>query len=226
VSNKGQKTYPGGKGLGLNVLYESQTLDVDLLGGENCLAFESRLDDADFEANESLSVVAPGRSRFRGTCLRLLFWFLGRAIQAASRVDREVKMVVEEFPAGSAGCFGLVPGGPIMVLTRGIKGRLKYRGGSSSNSTVTYYLTIKAFDKAMRLLSFREGIADAVSEKELVVSGDMRCVYGFIRILDRLTVLLLPKMLAKRTVKRDPEKHILRKHISRILVYLGILLGI
>jgi len=60
VSNKCQKTYPGGKGLGLNVLYESQTLDVDLLGGENCLAFESRLDDADFEANESLSVVAPG----------------------------------------------------------------------------------------------------------------------------------------------------------------------
>ena len=72
--------------------------------------------------------VTAGNKPFKKAYVAIMLWFVGRAIQAAARVDKEVKREFEKLPEGFTFCLGVMPKGPYMIVGKNEKGRVKYLG--------------------------------------------------------------------------------------------------
>ena len=62
--------------------------------------------------------IKSGRKPFKRAYLAVMLWFMGRAIQAASRVDPAIMDEVAELPADFVFALGIVARGPWMVVER------------------------------------------------------------------------------------------------------------
>lgn len=173
-----------------------------------------------------LKMVTPGGRPLQRIYLTLLFWFLGRAVQAASRVDREVRRTADALPAGFTFAMMVAPLGPAMVVGKNAAGRLAYLGSDVRKRHVDLKMTFKHIDAAMLRFTFQESTATAVARDRLSVDGDIPGACSVVRMLDMVEVFLLPKLVAERTVHRYPRWSPLRKFGGRILIFVRALVGI
>ncbi|PKL74252.1 MAG: hypothetical protein CVV27_21465 [Candidatus Melainabacteria bacterium HGW-Melainabacteria-1] len=156
----------------------------------------------------------------------IFLWFTGRAIQAAARVDQEVKKEFDHLPDDFTFSLGCLPNGPWMVIGKE-KGKVKYLGGNPQGRHLHVRLAIKNVDAAFLILSFQESTALATTRNRLITDGEVPYALAVIRILDIVEVYLLPKIIASLAVKRYPSWWPLsRKLGGRIGVYARTLLGI
>lgn len=156
----------------------------------------------------------------------IFLWFTGRAIQAAAKVDKEVKKEFDALPDDFTFALGCLPNGPWMVVGKE-KGRVKYFGGNLNIRPVQLRLVIKSIDAAFLILSFQESTALATTRNRLMTDGEVPYALSVIRILDIVEVYLLPKLIASLAVKRYPSWWSFgRKLGGRIGVYTRTLLGI
>jgi len=156
----------------------------------------------------------------------IFLWFTGRAIQAAARVDEQVRKEFENLPDDFAFSLGCLPNGPWMVIGKE-KGVVKYVGGNPGNRKLHVRLAIKNIDAAFLILSFQESTALATTRNRLITDGELPYALAVIRILDIVEVYLLPKIIASLAVKRYPSWWSpARKLSGRIGVYTRTLLGI
>jgi hypothetical protein len=157
--------------------------------------------------------------------ISIMLWFVGRAMQAAAKVDKGVKKEFETIPKGFRFSLGVSPGGPAMVMEKTLAGRVKYVGSKPKGKPLDLQIKIKHLEGAILLFTFQESTAVAVVRDRLVMEGDMPRVCTVVRILDMMAVLLLPKIVAELAVKRYPAWSPLRKHLGRWLVYTRAVLG-
>lgn len=136
--------------------------------------------------------------------LRILLFVVGRALAAASRISPEVKKEVDRLPEGMVLCLRVLPRGPAMVVAkRG--GALLYLGGDYRIHPITLWMDVKNRPAAMLLFTFRESTAMATAHDRILAKGDIPALMTVIRILDLVEVLLLPRFLAVKAVKRYPR---------------------
>jgi len=64
--------------------------------------------------------VATGRKPFKRAYVAVMLWFVGRAIQAAARVDKVVKEEFEVLPEEFTFSLSVEPNGPHMIVVPGI----------------------------------------------------------------------------------------------------------
>jgi len=169
--------------------------------------------------------VRPGNKPFKSGYVAVMLWFVGKAIQAASRVDREIKEEMNRLPEGFAFSLGVMPDGPAMVVGKDEGGRFKYLGWKHEGKKIDLFLKIKNIEAAVLLFTFQESTSRAVAHDRLVVDGDRGSVCAVVRILDSVEVYLLPKILAQLAVKRYPTWSLGRKVWGRFLVYVRTILG-
>lgn len=170
--------------------------------------------------------VPSGTKPLKRAYVAIFLWFTGRAIQAAAKVDREVKKEFEKLPENFTFSLGCLPDGPWMVVGRE-KGVVKYLGGDSRGRPVQVRLAIKSLDAGFLILSFQESTTLATARNRLITDGEIPYALAIIRILDIVEVYLLPKLIASLAVKRYPSWWSLgRKFGGRIGVYTRTLLGI
>jgi hypothetical protein len=156
----------------------------------------------------------------------IFLWFTGRAIQAAAKVDKEVKKEFDALPDDFTFALGCLPNGPWMVVGKE-NGIVKYLGGDPKRRRLHLRLAIKNVEAAFLLLSFRESTALATTRNRLTTDGEVPYALAVIRILDIVEVYLLPKIIASLAVKRYPLWWSMgRKLGGRIGIYTRILLGI
>jgi aldehyde:ferredoxin oxidoreductase len=158
--------------------------------------------------------------------ISIMFWFLGRAMQAAAKVDKGVKKEFEAIPAGFRFSLGVSPGGPAMVMEKTTAGRVKYVGSKPKRKPLDLKIKIKHLEAAILLFTFQESTAIAVARDRLVVEGDVPRACTVVRILDMVAVLLLPKIVASLAVKRYPAWSPFRKHLGRCMVHVRTIVGI
>jgi len=171
-------------------------------------------------------MVAAGTNPFKRIYLTLLFWFMGRAIQAASRVDKTIKDIFGNLPEGFTFVLTVAPEGPALVIGKNERGRVKYLGADSGGRKADLTMIIKNIEAAMLLFTFQEATLTAVARNRLIVDGDISWACAVVRILDMVEVYLLPRMLALLAVRRYPQWSVYKKVVARPLIYLRALTGI
>jgi hypothetical protein len=169
--------------------------------------------------------IKPGAKPFKRAYVALMLWFMGRAVQAASKVDRAVKDEVRELPRGLAMALGIRKRGPYMVLVKEGQSTLRYRGHRIEGLKLDLKLEFKFLESGFMTFSFQENTPTAAAHERLVLDGEVAHLCALVRILDRVQVYLLPKPLARLAVKRYPRWPLPTLWGRRVRIYWRSLLG-
>lgn len=172
-----------------------------------------------------LREMTPGGRFLKKAYVALMLWFVGRAMQAAARVDRDVRKEFEKLPEGFTFCLGVMPRGPYMIVGKDHKGRVKYMGWRREGRSIDLDMRIKNIEAAILMFTFQESTAVATARDRMVVDGEVPYACAIVRVLDIEEVYLLPKIIASLAVKRYPVWSLGRKYIGRIRIYLRSIAG-
>jgi hypothetical protein len=169
--------------------------------------------------------ISPGRNHLKRVYLTVMLWFMGRAIQAASRVDKQVRNEFRSLPENFTFALGVMPSGPHLVVQKQGADGGRYRGARVEAQAVDLKLDFKHLEAGMLTFTFRENTAIATARDRLIVDGEVAYACAVVRILDIVQIYLLPKWIAKRAVKRYPHWPLGRKLINRVRIYAGSIVG-
>lgn len=171
--------------------------------------------------------IAPPRSRFKPWVVRLVFFVIGRALQAISRLDTAVRREVEAWPDGFTFVQQVLPDGPRMALVKERSGRLRYLGSRLRADEADLVIAFKNLTSAYLVLSLKLGTAQAYAEHRISVRGPIHQVMSVTRCLNELSVYLFPRSMAARLVKRAPNIPTSKRYAYRAFLYgVGIPLGL
>ncbi len=177
------------------------------------------------ETGSGFRIIAPGKKPLKRLYLAIMLWFVGRAIQAASRVDAGVREEFGAIPNGYKFSLGVLPDGPCMIIGKDETGKIRYLGSHPEGMNVDLKIGIKNLEAAILLFTFQESTATAVARDRLIVDGDIPRACAAVRILNLVEVFLLPGIIAKLAVKRYPDWSPYRKHLGRFLIYIRTITG-
>lgn len=169
--------------------------------------------------------VGPGRRVFQTLYMKVMLWFVGRAIVAASKEDWQVRQEFDALPDGLTFSLGVLPSGPRMVIRKEAGGTVRYLG-QGKGEAIDLDLTIKHMQAFFMILSFQESTPTANARARLYVDGGVPEACAVVRVLDIVQVYLLPKFVATLAVKRYPAWSWTRHTLVRSKVYLRTVTGI
>ncbi|MCX5835666.1 MAG: hypothetical protein NTX62_01590 [Deltaproteobacteria bacterium] len=174
---------------------------------------------------ENFREVKAGKKSLKKDYVAIMLWFVGKAIQAASAVDEDVKKEFAALPDYFTFSLGVMPDGPHMVVGKTRKGIVQYIGWDPEGRDIDLKMKIKNIEAAMLLFTFQESTAIATARNRMIVDGEVPHACAVVRILDTVEVYLLPKIIAKLAVKRYPVWSSGRKYAGRVMVYIRTILG-
>lgn len=165
-----------------------------------------------------------GKKHFKTFVVKCVCFILGRGLQAASRVDADVRREIREWiPEGFTILFKVWPEGPRLGLeSRG--GMLRFRGTSLDDADLVIYF--KNIDSAFMMFTAQMGVPQAFAEHRIFVKGDISVSMSLIRCLNIVETHLFPPIIYRRILRRPPSMG-LKKQFCRLYIYLvGIPIGI
>jgi hypothetical protein len=169
--------------------------------------------------------ITPGGRPFTRMYLSFMLWFVGRAIQAAAKVDPDIQREFDDLPDGFTFALTAAPNGPSMVVGKDTEGRVKYLGGSIEGRDLNVKMTLKSMEGLFVLFTFRESTPVANARDRLFVEGEVPEACAAVRVLDAVQVYLLPKPVAKLAIKRYPKWSFKRHTWNRAMVNLRTIIG-
>jgi hypothetical protein len=169
--------------------------------------------------------VKAGKKSLKKDYVAIMLWFVGRAIQAAAAVDKEVKKEFKELPDRFTFSLSVMPDGPHMIVGKDKRGDVRYMGWDPEGKDIDLKMKIKNIEAAMLLFTFQESTAIASDRNRLIVDGEVPHACAVVRILDIVEVYLLPKIIAKLAVKRYPVWSPGRKYLGRTWIYIRTVFG-
>jgi len=173
--------------------------------------------------------IKPKKKPIKKIYVAAMLWFVGRAIQAAAKTDKNVKEEFKNLRDDFAFSLGVVPNGPVMIVGKTKEGKVKYQGWSKKGQKLTLEMNIKNIEAAMLVFTFQESTSVAFARNRFFVTGDLPDALAVVRILDLVEVYLLPKIITKLAVKRYPkwsELNPIKKYVNRIIIYVRTILGV
>lgn len=133
----------------------------------------------------------------------LMMGVVGRGLVSTSQTDDVIRKEVAAFPRGLVLQMMVMPNGPAFTAQVQGDGTLKLLKDFSGKPDLC--ARFKHISHAFLVLSFQEGTARAFANDRLFVDGDVSQAIRLVRCLSRMEVLILPKFVAERAVKRYPE---------------------
>jgi hypothetical protein len=127
---------------------------------------------------------------------------VGRGLAVASRIDGDSASEVTRLPADLTIAMRVYPNGPCCVLQH-TAARLRYLGARDADKA-DLQIIFKHLQHAWLLYTFREDTPTAFARNRIVLDGEVSHATTFNRCLSRLMILILPRLLARRAVKRYP----------------------
>jgi len=169
--------------------------------------------------------VSPGPSYLKRAYMSVNLWFMGRAIQAASRVDDQVRGEFRTLPDRFTFALGVMPSGPYFIVQKTGTDRARYIGRQIDAQPVDLKMEFKHMEAGMLTFTFRENTPVATARDRLIVDGEVAYACSVVRILDIVQIYLLPKVIARLAVKRYPRWPLWRKLINRSRIYWRSIMG-
>ncbi|WP_410209239.1 hypothetical protein [Aquirhabdus sp.] len=151
----------------------------------------------------------------------LMMDVIARALVSASQIDGELHGELEGFKAGTTIQMIVLPKGANFTIQVQEDKTLKRvdLGDQKPDLSVKF----KHLSHAFLVLSFQESTAQAYANDRMVVDGDTGYATRFVRCLNQLEALILPKLVADLAVKRYPtELGIGEKFNKAAQIYLNV----
>lgn len=146
-----------------------------------------------------IATIQPGAERAYVT---LMMGVVGRALVAASHSDDVIHQETAAFPVGFILQMKVMPAGPAFTAQVQADGSLVLLKDFTGKPDLC--ARFKHMSHAFLVLSFQEGTARAFANDRIYVDGDVSHAIRLVRCLSRMEVLILPKLVAERAVKRYP----------------------
>lgn len=143
---------------------------------------------------------------------------IGRALAAASQEDEALRKEIAPLPEGYLFEMKILPRGPGLLLEKTADGQFRLLEGDAPRKP-NLSIQFKHITHAFLVLTFQEGTARSFANDRLLVDGDVSDAVRMVRCLDRLEVLILPKLLAKRALKAYPSLPLLDKISGGARIY-------
>ncbi len=140
---------------------------------------------------------------------------LVRALQYLSTADSKIRAEAHNWPSGKTLRLE-VPGAGGFTVTGTPWGFKKLDRESAGDVTIRF----KSPSDAFRVFTGQISVAQAYAQHKFVLRGDMALAMPFVRCVDITEGYLFPDFLAKRILKRLPEKE-----VPAVRVYGAVLLG-
>lgn len=151
----------------------------------------------------------------------LMMGVVGRSLVATSQVDDEVRGELAGLPAGFTVQMMVVPRGPGFTTQVTDRHTLQLLPGFTGKPDLC--VRFKHITHAFLVFSFQEGTARAFAHDRMYVDGDISSALRVVRCLSRMEVLILPKVIAQRAVKRYPKLAVGQKLKLAAHIYLRFL---
>ncbi|MGB5333993.1 MAG: hypothetical protein WBN07_00115 [Woeseiaceae bacterium] len=142
------------------------------------------------------------KSKLQRAYVGLMMRVVGRGLAIASRVDSEIAYELGHLPAEMTIAMRVYPNGPCCLLQHSGTD-LRYLGVRDA-CTADMEIIFKHLQHAWLLYTFQEDTPTAFARNRIVLDGEVGHATVFNRCLSRLMVLILPRLLARRAVKRYP----------------------
>lgn len=166
--------------------------------------------------------IKPMALQARRFYVELMFQVMGRALQAVSEVDGDVKAEARSLPDGFLFEMMVMPAGSRLIIEHIGDGRFHYHGDSAPRP-VDLSIQFKHIAHAFLVLSFQEKTSVAFANDRMLVDGDISYAIRMTRILNRLEAFILPKLIATRAVKEYPANlNLPEKVLSAARIYLKV----
>lgn len=149
--------------------------------------------------------------------LKIIFFFLSRAIRAVVKLDYYAKKELDNFDESYVIKLKIWPEKPsicFIVKNNSFKKSKKY-----PDADLTIYF--KSIESALLLLTGKMSIEQGYSEHRFLVKGDLFKSMSFIRILHIVEYYLFPKFITNKILYEKPSTS-----SNKFRVYLKILFGI
>jgi len=135
--------------------------------------------------------------------VRVMMWLVGRLLQAASAVDPMIRREVAALPVDFTFAMRTHSGLAGVALSRNGLRLVTQRSGPDDSFSLLF--EFKHVTHAFLVLGFVEGTAQAFANDRMSLGGDAALAMKIVRCLDRLEVVVLPRFIAQRAVKRYPD---------------------
>ena len=142
------------------------------------------------------------KSKLQRAYVSLMMRIVGRGLAIASRVDSDTAYELKHLPAEMTVAMRVYPNGPCCLLQH-TGTYLSYLGVRDS-CDADMEIIFKHLQHAWLLYTFQEDTPTAFAHNRIVLDGEVHHATVFNRCLSRLMILILPRLLAKRAVKRYP----------------------
>lgn len=139
----------------------------------------------------------------------LMMGVVGRGLVSTSQTDAEIRRELAHFPAGYTIQMMVIPSGPSFTVESLGDGSLRLRKDFQGKPDLC--IRFKHMSHAFLVFSFQEATARAFANDRMYVDGDVSHAIRMVRCLNRMEVLILPKLIAERAVKRYPVISIAEK---------------
>lgn len=144
------------------------------------------------------------------TYVALMMEVIGRSLEAASQVDPVIQNEIKRLPEEFSFEMMALPDGPRFCMRKVNGCNFKYIG-RKPDGPLDASMKFKHVALAFLVLSFQESTSRAYANDRLLVDGEVSDVMKLIRCLNRMEVMILPKLIAERAVKRYPNVNVLNK---------------
>lgn len=139
----------------------------------------------------------------------LMMGIVGRGLVSASFADDVIRKEVSAFPKGFILQMKVMPNGSYFTAQVQEDGTLKLLKNFEGKPDLC--ARFKHLAHAFLVLSFQEGTARAFANDRIYVDGDVSHAIRLVRCLTRMEVLILPRLVAERAVKRYPDISVTEK---------------
>lgn len=159
--------------------------------------------------------------------LNVLVFFVGRAFQSASNVDKNIRKEIKELPKDFVFSIKVNPFGPSLTVKKTKNDRFKLLNSRKANlENINLIISFKNSERAFGVFTFRKSVFHSYAQNGFMVKGNLPETMTIMRILTILEAYLLPKFIVAPVLKRYPKWNFFYKLKNRILIYFRILLGI
>lgn len=141
--------------------------------------------------------------KFKEFTAKLVLWFLGRALEACTVLDENVKHEVEVFEEGSSILLKVQPSGPCIVMMK-VNNKLKFMGTEEVSADLSIYF--KNIEAANLALTGKKSIAQAYAEHRFMLKGNIALGMCLVRCICTVESYLFPKFMYKKLSKTDAKK--------------------
>lgn len=162
--------------------------------------------------------IRPRKNSAKRALVYAVFYFLGRAFQAAVALDPYVQRETSEWPEGTTIALRAEPSGRALLM--GIRGGAFRCLGFGDGEAADLIISFKSTAAADRVLTGRIGIDRAFAEHRFTLKGDLALAMSLVRCLNAVEAYLFPAFISRRILKRMPARG-----TSRLAIYFGTLLG-